>query len=80
MVKEQGRVSGNLHVALDEALGSKGRVRRHLDVVLAGKFDQVRLDVVRVVFNLEGCRLDLRVREHVEEEGAAVVAHSDALG
>ena len=80
MVEEKRSVGGNLHVALDEALGAEGRVCGDLDVVLLGELDEVGLDVVGVVFDLEGGGLDLAVGEHVEEEGARVVAHTDALG
>lgn len=80
VVKEEGCVSRDLHVALDEALGAEGRVCGDLDVVLLGELDEVGLDVVGVVLDLEGGGLGLAVGEHVEEEGARVVAHTDALG
>jgi hypothetical protein len=48
--------------------------------VLLGQFDQVGLDVVWVVLDLKRSGLGLRVREHVQQQRAAVVAHTDALG
>lgn len=78
VVKQKRRVGGNLHVALEEALGAKRRVGGDLDVVLAGELDEVRLNVVRVVFDLEGGGLDFGVGEEVEEESATVVAYTNA--
>ena len=47
--------------------------------MLAGQLEEVGLDVVWVVLNLERGRLDLGVGEHVEKQGSAVVAHTNAL-
>jgi hypothetical protein len=47
--------------------------------VLAGELDEVGLDIVRVVFDLEGGGLDFGVGEEVEKEGTTVVADTDAL-
>lgn len=80
VVEQEGCVSRDLHVALDEALGTEGRVRGDLDVVLLSQLDEVGLNVVGVVLDLESRGLGLGVGEHVEEEGARVVAHTDALG
>jgi hypothetical protein len=80
VVEEQRGVGSNLHVALDEALRAERGVRGHLDAVLFGELDEVGLDVVRVMLNLKRSGLGLCICEHVQQQRAAVVADTDALG
>jgi hypothetical protein len=79
VVEEERGVGGELHVALNERLGTEGRVSCNGNVVLLGQLEQVGLDVVWVVLDLERRRLDSGVCEHVKQQSAGVVGDTDAL-
>jgi hypothetical protein len=79
VVEEQRCICGNLHVALDERLGSERRVCGDSNTVLLSKLKQVGLDVVWVVLDLECGGLGLRVCEHVKEQSTVVVGDTNAL-
>lgn len=73
VVEQQRCVCGNLHVAFEERLGTKRRVRSDSNTMLLSKLEQVRLDIVGVMLDLECRRLDLRICEHVKQQRTIVV-------
>lgn len=79
-VVEEGRgILGLLQTEFDEGLRAKGRVGCHGDALLLGKFDEVWLGQVGMMFDLQGGRNDLGVAEKIDNERGTVIADADAF-
>lgn len=78
--KEEGCVSGFLHVHLNEALWAEGRVCCDGDTLALGIVDESLLGQVGVVFDLKSGRADTRITEQVHDELDVEVADTNVTG